>query len=411
MEEALVASVARMNMSPLTEAPASLLSLPSELITQLIQVVNGKDALALARCCRTLHRIIRADAVWSEKLRSDWGFTEAGLSLWRTTGQTLVQAYDYFHRKHEPLECCLLREPQPAISPGWEGCVDLKVCLEIVNPWPVKVWTLFCVCAPDDQPPWAAAVDGRWQLPLCRDSAERLLCVGYAAAGARDAVLLSIAAEAEPRACPSQQPGATAAAALASLGWMPIGEQLSHAVPAVQGMLLPPAGACRLPPLAVLGEHTLRMDAEMWRACRAAGGQLSLHVMQCIDLRGYGLDLALEDASPYELCSCDGVQVPTTRASEHHRAPSARHFEWRASSHREAIEAEHRHETTKHLVLRREESDAAARWVFSMPGGTTVVQGGRELATEAVPPPSGCNLPPLTFQMLSHSRAAIVSDV
>jgi hypothetical protein len=382
---------------------ACLLSLPTELLHHLLmRAATGKDSLLLARCCWTLHRLISSDRVlWHDKLRSDWGFTEAGLALWHSTGHTLMQAYDYFHCKHEPLECCLLREPHPAISPGWEGCVDLKVCVEVVNPWPVKVWTLFRICGPDECVA-AGGVDGRWQLPLCRDSADRLICVGYAGAGGRDAVLVSIAAAAEPRAC---TPLDYRSMAVAAIGWMPSGEQLSHAVPAVQAMLLPPAGAGQSPPLAVLGEHAFRVDAEMWRAIRASGGQPSLHVMQCVELRAYGLDLPLEDASPYELCCHEGVQVPTTRASErHNRALSGRLFEWRASAHRETIEAD---QTARHVVLQPVASDLA-HCVCSLPGGTAVVQGGWEL--EAAPPPSGHDLPPLTFRVLCHSRAAIATD-
>lgn len=402
--------------------PPTLLTIPSELVAHIAHHLKGTHVIALSKCHRSLRHLATSLDIWREKLQSELGFTEAGIELWlRSSGRKLFEAYDFVSRKHEPLECSVLGEP---VVDRWPGCIDVKLCVELANPWPQNVWTLFRVCSPLSDvvegrtDPWAdlaSSSSGRRMhtLPLWPESSRRIQCVGYAAPGGKDAVIVSIAAAPREDLADvakrnwSRSPHAVPTAAI---GWMVGGEALSEAVPTVQAMLLPackPKGnngeAGGVPALVVLGEHTLRVD----KASLTPRGELCLEVMTAIDLCAHGLTLPLEEAAPYELCCDAGAEVPTTadrsdrKRGSHNRNLCGRDFEWRPSDRSERLAQEERHETTRHAVLTPALETYAN--VCSLPGGMSVVQGGWEVADEATPAPAGEALCDMTFTPLSRS--------
>lgn len=409
--EAAVDGSAVLSIAPLSapavldgdsSTPATLDSLPFELLLLLARVsLSGHDALSLGRCSCTFREVVGSDSLWREKLERDCGFTAAGFELWESSQRSLRQAWIYFTIKHEPLEASLLRDPQCSAIPGWQDCMELKLCVELANPWPVKVWTLFRVCPPNATP-WAVAAKEQ-SLPVWSGSEERIRASGYAAPGDRDAIVVSIAA-ADQVGC--RRPGGSRA-----FGWMEGVKTSRECVsePAVQAMLLPSRAKGAPGVMVVLGEHCIRIDHVVWTAAEAAG-EVTIEVLQCVNLCAHGLDLPLEDASPVELCSDAGAEVLTTadvalrRHGGSNRMYAGRAFEWRPSAHRQLLEAEHRHETQKHICLPFECSDRDGSCAI-FPGSTCVLQGGWELPDETVRAPP---VPaPVTFTTLSRTRAVV----
>ena len=433
----------------------TLLSLPFELHVELARCARGVDAISLGRCCRALNQLLSCDSLWRHKLRSEWGFTDEAFDLWLSTKRTLVQAFHYHAVKHEPLEFSMLREPKETRAPDWEGCRDLTLSIEMANPWPRKVWTLFRICSPggdDGAAPcaWAAEAE-TGELHLWSWSPQRIHCAGYAATKGCDAVVLSIASMPAPP--PPSDPAAVDAATdgqpppsihpwsrimpcgnhismlpWTSFGWMlGVGETSTVGVtvdvtggrsvaarPATHAMLLPPHASGST--LVVLAEHVLRVDESTWEEISSAGA-VSIEVMQCVELRAYGLHEVLEDASPYELCTDAGAEVLTTArpTGSHNRKLAGRAFEWRPSERREAMEAEHRHETTRHVVLPPLVADAtrvdsggdySPDRVCDLSGATMTIEGGWEVADDARAAPTVHEaLPPLRFTVLCRHRA------
>ena len=433
------------------EQPPTLLTLPSELISSIAYCLKGSHVLTLAQSHRSLSFLTQgcSDELWRDKLRSELGFTQAGMKLWSSkSGRRLFEAYDFLSRKHEPLECSLLSEPKAASALGWPRCVDLKLCIELVNPWPEKVWTLFRVCSScsgaatreaepwDDLEPAADLEPSRQQLHLWSHSSARLQCIGYAAPGDKDAVVVSFAAAPGKRenladVSTRHLPATPSGGPTASVGWMLGGEELRTAVPTVQAMLLPAcrpatrastatdishgeaegdeaeefagrAAGGRRPALVVLGEHTLRVDENSF----TREGELCLEVMQVRDLRAYGLSVPLEEVAPFELCCDADAEVPTTanrsdlRRGQHNRHLAGRDFEWRDNAH-----ASHEHSLTA-------EKDATDSNVCSLPGGThvvdvvQVVDAEVDISGEATPR-AGEPLRPVSFVPLCRTLVFI----
>ena len=348
------------------------------------------------------------------------------------------QAWIYFSIKHEPLEAALLRDPQRVSGGAFDGYLDLKLSVELANPWPARVWTLFRVYDPSLQ---SLEEKVRRGFPFYGDG-ERIRCTGYAAPYGRDVVIVSMAPpEMTMLACRQLVQFDRAP----SFGWMHVGtegdavlghgdEQLTHegwahegmheglplapdgthlASPAVQAMLLPQRAEGAPGVMVVLGEHCLRVDPTVMEAAKRCGS-LSLEVIQCVGLKVHGLELPLEDASPVELCCSAGAEVLTTadaslrRRGGANRSHAGRAFEWQQSEHRTRLEGEHAAEGKRHVCLpfaapppRSNEHEC----IF--PGTTCVVQGGRELLEEATPVPSAGRPMPLTCTMLSYTRARV----
>ena len=399
----------------------SVLALPNEVVLQLAMTL-GVDAIALGSCCHSLCPILCDESLWRFLLQRDCGFTERGLSLWLGGGHTLIKAYDYWRNMHRPLEAVLLRESLEVNAEGWKGCRDLKLTVELANPWPVPVWTFFRICSPGATP-WAAAVqDG--SLQLWRKSVQRIVCTGFAAPGDRDAIVVSLATspECEPAACERvrrlRSPQlAEAWQRATAVGYMLGDGELEAdvlAAPTTQAMLVPAHASDG--GLVVLAEHTLRLDEAAWSEAVSAR-ELGLEIMSCIDVRAHGLvgcdgvPLTLEQASPVELCCDRGVQVPTTADGSHRRRARAnraicgRAFEWRHSERYKAISAEHRHDSKRHHILQEQSWESGATVEFR--GDTSVIQGGWELAGQAASVPRGDELAPLNFTVLCHGRASV----
>ena len=445
----------------------SLLSLPLELLQgSLARWMSGADVLALAQTCHALALTSRSDTAWREKLSAEMGFTEAGIALWQQGGHRLLEAYDYFHRKHEMIECSLLREPTAVRAPGWEGCYDLKLCMELVNPWPVDVWALFRVCAPGESswPEETYAATSR--LPLRRHSAQRLHCAGYAASQDRDVVLVSVAAAGIGHERTLKLSHRAVGAPLPSIGWMhddargdgaagsDDDDDASVVAPAVQAMLLPAARSTSRdgdggasprggsvpttaggaqpsgrhgPAMVVLGEHTVRIDAPTWQVA-VASGTLCVEILHCTALHAYCGDsadsadsaaapstlLPLEVASPVELRCDAGAEVGTTaprshrKRGGHNRMMAGRDFEWRPSARRAHAEAAHRHDRGQHSFLSLSANEDSDSGTGALRGDTHVVEGGWEVAdgVGGRPAPAADDLTPLSFVTLSRARTS-----
>ena len=214
-------------------------------------------------------------------------------------------------RRHEPLEASLIHEPQALHVEGWEGCYDLKLCMELANPWPAKVWTLFRIVPHDDGAsfihrdvePMAEKMASTPFHPFYGD-AERIRATGYAAPNDKDVVIVTMA----PRESTGlawlngTEHGANLDQA-PSFGWMYFGTTPDgdhHAVPALQAMLLPQRAEGAPGVLVVIGEHRLRLQPWWWDRFKR-NGSLRLEVIQCVGLKVHGLELPLEDASPVEM--------------------------------------------------------------------------------------------------------------
>ena len=127
------------------DVPPTLASLPTELLTDaLANALKGSDLLSLGFCCGALTALLSCEPLWQRKLVDEFGFTDAGLALWcssqRERNRRFVVAYHYFAIKHEALEFSLLREPivREEMSPARRD-IDLVLCIEVANPWPVDV--------------------------------------------------------------------------------------------------------------------------------------------------------------------------------------------------------------------------------------------------------------------------------
>ena len=87
------------------------------------------------------------------------------------------------------------------------------------------------------------------------------------------------------------------------------------------------------------------------------------------------------------------------------RATAGRAFEWQPSAHRTRLEAEHRHQRTRHVCLPFEAPPprtAENECVFT--GSTCVLQGGWELPDEAAAAPHANEL---AFTVLSCASAVV----
>lgn len=98
--------------SSAAETATTLCTLPRDVLVQLLQALRGHDVLSLGQCNGALREVAACEAIWSDKLQCDCGFTADGLELWSTSGRSLRQAWIDFVIKHEPLEAALLRDPQ-----------------------------------------------------------------------------------------------------------------------------------------------------------------------------------------------------------------------------------------------------------------------------------------------------------
>ena len=124
-------------------AAASINMLPHELLVHVAERLPGKPALAFASCSKSLRSAGLNDDAWSRRLEWEMGFTSAGIANWLAGGRTRVECFLYHFVKHEALEVEWLMPPKPVRAPGWRGCCDVRVCLELVNRWPMPIWTLF----------------------------------------------------------------------------------------------------------------------------------------------------------------------------------------------------------------------------------------------------------------------------
>lgn len=384
---------------------------------------RSRAPIVLGQSCHALRALLLCEFLWHQKLVSEFGFTDAGLALWRNSqrekNRRFAVAYFYFAVKHEALEFSLLREPvvnppHRVVDGEYVRDIDLKLTVELANPWPVDVWTFFAV-ATGGESSWTAAVESG-SLALWDGATERIHVAGFAAPHERDVVLVSLATEAMRERHVPHRFGyhPTQTCELAGFGWMggQTDAQQQGSVPAVQGMLLPAHATGT--GLVVLGEHKLRLSPaaharSAWDAI-AAAGEVALDVVQCVDVRAYGLEDPLHDASSVDLRCSAGAEVLTTArpGMPHNRRLAGRDFEFGPSPHREHIGSRERHDTTRHVGLyetREPHNASLAEHACNLNGETLVIQGGSVVAGEVVAAPSGADLLPLTMTMLSRSRA------
>ncbi|EOD18981.1 hypothetical protein EMIHUDRAFT_243447 [Emiliania huxleyi CCMP1516] len=115
----------------------SLASLSPDLLVLISGLLPGAAALSLAACSSTFRDAALSEASWRERLEREMGFSPEGVALWpaRAGRNPLVDAFLYPHLKHEALEGELLGAPRPVRAPGWSGCVDLRLVMELSNPF------------------------------------------------------------------------------------------------------------------------------------------------------------------------------------------------------------------------------------------------------------------------------------
>jgi len=245
-------------------APVSFDSIPSEILPLIFSQLSPIATLYLGSCSRSLRAIATSDTVWRSHLIHHLGFTDRGVDLWIESGgntfgvavpasgrfpfwypQSLLACYHFSVSLHEPLEAQILKEPKAVMcsrhcpcqhedgrTPHWHGCVDLRLCLELANPFHIPVWTFF---APKrSSSPWPRPdAQGASRCRLALHDSSMLVCIGFAARSQSDrfaesddsalceAVLLSLAPFGF--ACtPQPLPAAMPIGSVAALGWAPL---------------------------------------------------------------------------------------------------------------------------------------------------------------------------------------------
>lgn len=304
----------------------SLASLSPDLLVLISGLLPGAAALSLAACSSTFRDAALSEASWRERLEREMGFSPEGVALWpaRAGRNPLVDAFLYLHLKHEALEGELLGAPRPVRAPGWSGCVDLRLVMELSNPFAAPTWTFFA--APGAAAPWAA---GGGEMPLSAEA--QVLCSSFEDGRGRSLRVLSFAAEAPPGARwlpPTAQP-----AGLLSHGWVWLaalegdaheeGYTSARGAPAVTAVPLHAAPSGRSGQLTVLSEVRLRVDGVVWAAASSAG-ELALEVLQATDVA------AVREAAGAEPCHIlqplddaiaaserEGVAMPSMHAQAH----------------------------------------------------------------------------------------------
>jgi len=187
-----------------------------------------------------------------------------------------VECFLYHFVKHEALEVEWLMPPKPVRAPGWRGCCDVRVCLELVNRWPMPIWTLFT--HHKDEPSFASD-DG-----VVLNGDANAFCSTFEASHGRGQTqrLFSLGGHAGRRPLP---PTAQQDALLAQ-GWMRLeaghhaGQtgQTSYGVHTICAL---PLAARRA--LVTISEFTLRLDADDWQRAEESGA-LVLDVLQAVDV-------------------------------------------------------------------------------------------------------------------------------